>query len=512
MKPRPDYFSDDRPPRRRPAKKRPPRKSATERRSERASKPDRPRQDRPTLVPRTARQLAFYLLQEGDLLGERERGGQPPLFATERLESAFTEFALSPEDRRLAQELLNGTIRRKGTLDILLSDCCQRPLKELELELVWLMRLGAYQLVYLDAIPDHAAVNETVDVARWYDKQRWCQFLNGNLRSVSRLLAATEVIGPATDTLPTRDGHFRSLTKPLFADPRHEPQRYLSETQSFPGWLLDRWSKQYDFDELARLCQWFNAPAPLFLRVNSRKTNRNELLSQFEQAEVAAEAGSLDNSIRMRKSYAIRNLPGFDEGLFTVQDETPQRVCSLLNAQPGEAVWDMCAAPGTKSTCLAEAMNNQGTLLATDINATRLKRVQENARRLELSIIKTDVLPDNPPYAIRVQFDAILIDAPCSNTGVLGKRSEARWRLRSDDINELARIQRHLLGAALTFLKPGGRIVYATCSIEPEENELQVRQFLQGHRDLELQSEEKFTPGQPADGGYAALITRRTDS
>ncbi|MEZ6048115.1 MAG: transcription antitermination factor NusB [Planctomycetaceae bacterium] len=229
MKSRPEPF-DSRRKRNRPFKKK-----TTPRpdRSQARSAPSQP-------VAKTSRQLAFQLLQEGDLLNERKQNKQPKLFATERLEAAFSQSSFSAEERRLTQELLNGTLRRKGTLDLLLSACCQRPLHELELPLVWLMRLGAYQLVYLDSIPDHAAVNETVDVARWYGKQRWCSYLNGNLRSVIRLFAEASTPVPATQLLPTRSGMTRPLNSPLLADPQTAPLQYLSETASFPLWLLER--------------------------------------------------------------------------------------------------------------------------------------------------------------------------------------------------------------------------------------------------------------------------------
>ncbi|QDU81466.1 Ribosomal RNA small subunit methyltransferase B [Polystyrenella longa] len=501
MKPRPESF-EPRENRRRPFKQRP--EQRPPQKSEFRSRP--PEEYVPT--PKSSRQLAFFLLQDGDLLCERKRTAQPKQFATERLESAFTEYSLSPEERRLSQELLNGTLRRKGTLDMILSACCERPLSEIELELVWLMRIGAYQMVFLDSIPDHAAVNETVDVARWFGKPRWCNFLNANLRSVSRLLEEAGDEKLVTHLLPTRNNQVRNLGKPIFTDPDVDPYRHLSETCSFPLWLLKRWKQHNDIDELRRLCQWFNEPAALYLRTNSLKTSREELLDLFAKESVEASAGEAPFSIRLDKSYPVKNLPGFEEGLFTVQDDTPQQVCSALAPQPEEEVWDMCAAPGTKSTCLAEMMQNKGLLLATDINPTRIKRIRENADRLNLDIIKTEILRERPPYTIKGTFDAILIDAPCSNTGVLGKRSEARWRLRKEDITELAHLQRHLLESALSFLKPNGRIVYSTCSIEPEENEERIKSFLQGHREFELKQEKRFIPGQPADGGYFALLVR----
>jgi 16S rRNA (cytosine967-C5)-methyltransferase len=206
---------------------------------------------------------------------------------------------------------------------------------------------------------------------------------------------------------------------------------------------------------------------------------------------------------------SVLNLPGWNEGHFSVQDETAQHAALTLAPQPGETVLDLCAAPGTKTGHLAELMQNRGTIIATDVSEDRLEKVRDNARRLQLEIIQTVLIdrdgtniPDGP-------FDAILIDAPCTNTGVLGKRIEARWRITPRDIDELSALQQRLLEQAADRVRPGGRIVYSTCSIEPEENENNVQNFLSSRPEFELRSERGFRPGDPSDGGYQALLVRK---
>jgi 16S rRNA (cytosine967-C5)-methyltransferase len=216
----------------------------------------------------------------------------------------------------------------------------------------------------------------------------------------------------------------------------------------------------------------------------------------------------LPEAVVMKESRNITELPGFSEGHFSVQDLTAMKAVDLLNPQPGETVWDLCAAPGTKSTAIAERMQNQGRVLATDIHSARLTRIEDNRRRLGLDIIAVQTISPAGEDLPSGPFDAVLVDAPCSNTGVLGKRPEARWRLKPSDIEELSGLQLRLLENACERVKPGGRVVYSTCSIEPEENQAVIKALLDRRADWELATQLTFWPGRPADGGFAALLRR----
>lgn len=202
----------------------------------------------------------------------------------------------------------------------------------------------------------------------------------------------------------------------------------------------------------------------------------------------------------------IDRLPGFNEGWFVVQDESAQRVAVLLAPQPGEIILDLCSAPGTKTTHIAELMRNEGRIIATDVSEERLKRVDENCRRLGITIVETKVISNETLDLPEGPFDAILIDAPCSNTGVLGKRPDARWRIQADDLEELSRIQLRLILAAADRLKPGGRILYSTCSIEPDENTAVVEAVGHFRKKLTLEMTNELIPGRPADGGFQSLL------
>ncbi|MEX0727521.1 MAG: transcription antitermination factor NusB [Planctomycetaceae bacterium] len=434
-------------------------------------------------------------------------------FAHQVWEQWSPQCPLDDRDRRLVWELIHGVGRRRRTLETILAAVVTRPLDRIEPELKTLALLGIYQLVFLSSIPAHAAVHETVELARAYGQPRWCGFLNGILRGVQRMLTDDESAAPAANAVPIGDAAYRVLTKPVFPEPQRDPNGYLAAAFGLPVWLVERWKSVADFAELVRWGFWFNAPALLTLRVNRLRSNREQVLQEFESAGVAAEPGEYDEIIRLRESASVVELPGFGDGWWTVQDETAFQACRLLAPQPGESVLDLCAAPGTKSTCLAEMMHDEGSILATDVADVRLNSVTQNARRLGLKIIETKVVSDVMKSHRRFidqfagrRFDAVLVDAPCSNTGVIGKRLEVRDRLEPKDITELAEIQFQLLSAAIELVRTGGRVVYSTCSIEPEENRQVVDRALQAHGDVTLVNDQLFLPSRPADGGYSALI------
>lgn len=306
---------------------------------------------------------------------------------------------------------------------------------------------------------------------------------------------------------------YRRFQKLILPDPVAEPHHFLTRAFGLPLWLIDRWATRFSTAELFELAEWFERRQPLSLRVNRRQTTRDQLLHRF--AEVLGPEsqndfgpGRLADSVFYDGALRVVDLPGFSEGDFTVQDETAMAASLLLDPQPGETVLDLCAAPGTKTTHLAELMDNRGKIIASDVDGRRLRRVEENMRRLGLDIIEPLRIPADLSEFPTGPFDAVLIDAPCSNTGVIGKRPEVRSRIGTPDISELSELQLRLLTAAAGHLAPGGRIVYSTCSIEPEENSQVVAAFLQTHPQFRSIDVREFVPGQPSDGGFQALLRR----
>ncbi len=447
-----------------------------------------------------ARSLALQVLLDGR---------EDDVFIQEALDRRLGGAALTPADRRLATTLAYGILRRRGTLDALLRPLVSRQRHQVEPWLWDALRLGAFQLALLTHIPPHAALHETVELAAIYGRPKAKGFLNGVLRALTTLLTSAHADGPAADALPLEGGHYRRLTRPVLPDPATDRVEFTAAAFALPTWLVERWLERFVWEDCLRLAFWFAGPAPLWLRCNPLRMDRPRCLEAFRQAGIAAEPGELPQAIRLTDSVPIRELPGYEEGWFAVQDASAQRVAAALQPEPGQRVLDLCAAPGGKTTHLAELMLNEGRIIACDVEEQRLATVGSLARRLGVSIIETCRLDPRgtvePPPG---PFDAVLVDVPCSNTGVLGRRPEVRWRLRPDNLPDLVRLQTRLLIQGVERLRPGGAVVYSTCSIEPEENGGVVRTVLRAFRHLVLEGEEEQVPGRPADGGYCARMRR----
>jgi len=455
-----------------------------------------------TALPQTARQIAFTVLGQW-----RETGR----FAAGLLETAFSRAdGISSADRGLASELTYGVIRRQATIDAVLRPQLKRPPEQVEGDLWMLLQLGAYQLLFLSPDSQHAAIHETVELTRWLSKARWTGFANGVLRSVQRDLGEGTAEAAAADSIPTGPGRFLQLAKPLLPDPQADPAGYIATAGSLPGWLVESWSERLDFDELLRMANWFNSPPPTWLRVNPLRANPRDVVAALAAADIEAthQEGPM---IRLGGTAFVPGLPGFSEGHFSVQDPSAAAAAELLAPTPGQRVLDLCAAPGTKSTHLAELMQNQGQVLAADSQPDRLELISPAAVRLGLSIIEPVVVSESGEDFPEGPFDAVLVDVPCSNTGVLGKRPEARWRLKPNEPTRLGVLQQRLLGQAAGALAPGGRLVYSTCSIEPIENDLVVAGFLEQFPQFEQIERRTHLPGVPADGGFQSLLVSRGD-
>jgi len=317
-------------------------------------------------------------------------------------------------------------------------------------------------------------------------------------------------VGRTTDaehepTLPT--GRYRLLAQPLLPNPSADPVGYFAAAHSFPKWLADRWHARYGADECARLGFWFNAPPPLWIRVNKLNVDRETYRLQLAAGLIDAEPGEHPQSLRFTEHHGVRELPGYDDGDFAVQDHSSMLVASALGVRQGMRVLDLCAAPGGKTTHLAELMDNRGRVTACDIEQKRLDTVTTLCQRLKVKGVEAvQIAPDGDPPA--GPFDAALADVPCSNTGVLGRRPEVRWRMKPNEFEHLVRLQTRLLILALERVKPGGAVVYSTCSIEPEENAGVVQSVCRGMRGVKLEAEHTATPGAPSDGGYWARLRK----
>ncbi len=442
------------------------------------------------------------------------------------------------DERQRATDLVYGTIRNLRAIDAVIARFSGRRPDRIAPALLSIIRVGIYELVYSPATPVYSIVNEAVNNARKAGGKKQTGFVNAVLREVVRHIANREAQLAASNprrTLAREPDTGCEFDTDFLPDPAASLAEYLSTCFSLPPWLVREWLDAFGPDQTRQVCLGSNRRPSLYVRVNPLRTTAQDLLARFDEAGVKAEpvgwavptiahsypgepvgtahptiADVTSDMLRVTGPHSVTELPGFAEGLFTVQDLSASQAVRLLQPQPGWTILDMCSAPGTKTTQSAELTQDAATILATDIDPKRLERVHENIARLGLKSITII------PYTQLEQgtigpFDAILLDVPCSNTGVLARRIEARYRLQPETIHDLAATQRTLLEKAAALLKPSGRVCYSTCSIQRTENQDIVQAFLNARNQFQLVQEHLTLPSpQPFDhdGAYTALLTR----
>ncbi|HEY9765909.1 MAG TPA: 16S rRNA (cytosine(967)-C(5))-methyltransferase RsmB [Chroococcales cyanobacterium] len=363
----------------------------------------------------------------------------------------------------LVTELVNGVTRRRLTLDFVLDQFLKFPLAGLTYPIRNDLRLGAYQLLHT-RIPPRAAIDESVKLAHKYGHPGIANLVNGVLRSLDR--------------------RRENLAMPGMAD----PLKYLSINYSLPEWIAQLWLER-GFEEAVSLAEFSLKPSLLTLRCNFLKISRDALLEKLRLAGIDCGPGVLPEAIKLNRSVPLSEIPGYDEGEWFVQGEGAMLASRLLAPQPGEVVLDIGAAPGGKATHLAELMGTRGRILAIDINQARLELVKSNAKRLGIQTIETIAADASKP--LPWQADRILLDAPCSGLGLLSRKPDIRWHQDPEEARKLPALQSRMLESAAKALKPGGTLLYSTCTIRPAENEDVFSSFLDRNRDfraLDLES------------------------
>ena len=419
--------------------------------------------------PPNPRQLAFLALRD-----VYRRGAYADI-ALDRVLGVGTQhdLPLHGVDRALVTELVYGTVRRQRSLDALIDQLGKKKAQQQPPDLRIILHLGLYQLRYLDQIPDSAAVNTSVELAKENGLKRLSVVVNGLLRQYGRKAANNDPLELPEDAV-----------------------KRLGILHSFPDWMIEIWLEQLGIEETEQLCAWFNQPPAIDLRVNPLKTSIDEVELALVAVGVAvSRVPHLPQALRLTGgSGSIQQLPGFREGWWTVQDSSAQLVTYLLDPQPGEVAIDACAAPGGKTTHIAELMEDRGKIWACDRAVKRLRQLEENAGRLQLKSIS--ICPgDSRSFS---QFDQaadrVLLDAPCSGLGTLHRRPDIRWRQTPKKSEELSGLQRELLERAATWVKPGGTLVYATCTLNRLENEEVIQSFLDCHPNWQIQLPPSNSP------------------
>ncbi|MEG4586830.1 16S rRNA (cytosine(967)-C(5))-methyltransferase [Microcoleus sp. MOSTC5] len=461
------------------------------------------------------RQIAFLALRE-----VHRRGA----FADAALDRAFSNSQLNDLDRRLVTELVYGSVRRMRSIDFIIDKLATKKSSQQPPELRTILHLGLYQLEYLNQIPPSAAVNTTVQLAKENGFSGLSSFVNGLLRQYIRLTPPTPPYQGGAKSVPNSPQ--QAETKTTSNSPPYQggaggglnslklpenPVQRLGIIHSFPDWLIELWIEQIGETETEQLCEWFNQSPTIDLRINPLKSSIAEIETAFKSQKISvSRIPNLPQALRLNGSTgAIQNLPGYSEGWWTIQDSSAQLVTHLLGPQPGETIIDACAAPGGKTTHSAELMQDTGTIYACDKTASRLKKLKENADRLQMKSIKIHT-GDSRHFPEFVNLaDRVLLDAPCSGLGTLHRRADARWRHTPENIEQQSQLQSELLANAATFVKPGGVLVYATCTIHPLENETVIRSFLDSNPHWQIEPPTIDLPVQPSPEGWVKVWPHR---
>ena len=414
-------------------------------------------------------------------------------FADVALERIFNLYSFKSIDKALITQLSYGAIRQRYFLDCWIDFLGKVSAKKQPPLLRWLLHLGLYQIFKMERIPPAAAINTTVELAKTHQLKKLAPVVNGILRSA-----------------------LRSKEKGLQLPKSNNLSLELAKNESLPVWLTDELIDWKGVDDAYEIAKAFNTVSPIDIRVNKLRADLKEIKESFDSC-------GIKNQLIQNCPYGLevsagvgepKNWPGYAEGKWSGQDRASQLIAPLLGALPGEKILDACAAPGGKSTHIAELINNQGEIWSVDRSTLRAKKILANSERLGTTCLQllvansNDLLDKNPEW--EAYFHRILIDAPCSGLGTLARHPDARWRMNKDNIQELVKLQSQLLKSLAPLLKDGGKMVYSTCTIHPDENSNQIKNFLKIDSKFLLEYEKQIWPGEEdnGDGFYIAVLNK----
>ncbi|WP_257350144.1 16S rRNA (cytosine(967)-C(5))-methyltransferase RsmB [Pseudalkalibacillus decolorationis] len=369
---------------------------------------------------------------------------------------------LSGKDTGLLTEIVYGTIQRKNTLDFYLIPFIKKPLEKLESWVLVLLRLSVYQMVYLDRVPDHAIINEAVDIAKKRGHKGIVGFVNGVLRNVQRNGV------PSTDSISEKSKRYAIL-------------------YSHPEWIINRWTEQFGEHTTREICEVNLQPPSVTARVNLIQSTVESVIDNLNDEAVITERAPLSHSGIRVVSGQLPSTETYQSGKVTIQDESSMLVGLAMDPKPGERILDACAAPGGKTTHLSERMENQGEIIAIDLHPHKVKLIEDQMERLKLTNIETVAMDTRNAAQLMeaASFDRILLDAPCTGLGVIRRKPDIKWTKTPEDIERIQIVQAELLESITRLLKPGGLLVYSTCTIEEKENRHQIERLLGNHPEFE---------------------------
>jgi 16S rRNA (cytosine967-C5)-methyltransferase len=401
-----------------------------------------------------ARQVAFQILWR--VITEQA-------FATNLLASNLTS-KLSPSDRSLTQEIVLGSLRQERFLDYFLEKVGNLKLNKLDKEILIILRLGFYQLHFLSRVPDYAVVNDCVNLTKISGKASASRLVNAVLRKLTKL----EI-------------------KEKFSC--QDTAEEIAINHSHPTWLIKNWANHYGLTIAESIAESNNKPNPICFRVNNLKATTSQILELLKRNNIVIKPSSLlETAFCLVEGDTEILLKLANEGKIYLQDAASQLIAYLVAPKKGMRIFDACAAPGGKTTAIASLMENQGLIIAGDLHLARVKLIQQTAKKLEVKIIKPICYDATQaiPFTKNLLFDRVLVDAPCSGTGTLRHNPEIKWRLLPKKLEELSKLQLAILSNCAELVKPKGRLIYSTCSLEYEENEQVIEEFLSKNKDFQL--------------------------
>lgn len=397
---------------------------------------------------------------------------------------------LEKQERAFLTRLAEGTIEHMLELDFIINSFSKVKVHKMKPLIRNLLRMSVYQLKYMDSIPDAAVCNEAVKLAKKRGFGQLRGFVNGVLRNIAR-----------------------DMDKLRYPDKNIEPVEYLEVTYSIPAWIVQQWLKEYGMEQTERICAGFLKQKPITIRTNLTKCQPRELKEKLEaEGVMVREAEGLDYAFEIENLDSLKSLNSFQEGLFYVQDISSMMVAETADPQPGSYIIDVCAAPGGKSTHLAEKLRGTGMVEARDLTEYKISLIEENIMRHGLSNMKA-VLMDATAFdeTSRDKADILICDLPCSGLGVMGKKTDIRYKMTPEKQAELVKLQSRILDTVCSYVKKQGILVYSTCTIHKNENEGNVARFLEKHPEFELISQEQMLPGERYhDGFFIAKLKRNS--
>ncbi|MBK7033193.1 MAG: 16S rRNA (cytosine(967)-C(5))-methyltransferase RsmB [Ignavibacteria bacterium] len=427
-------------------------------------------EDSSTTIFQTARGTAVKLLS---------RYENSDSYIDKLLDGELRRSELEPADRALVTELVNGTVRWQSRLDWVLTGFYHGEFAKCLPLVKNSMRIALYQMLFLSKIPAPAAINESVEIVKRIKGDKHAGIVNGVLRNI-----------------------LRNVQTIRYPDRQENEVLHLSIHYAHPQWIVRRYVDRFGGEQAEAILSANNHRPMLTLRVNTMRSSMEEIERLLTEAEIKYEVSPVHpSSIMITSLRDVRALPLFQNGLVTVQDASASLAVQLAHPQPGMMVVDLCAAPGGKAVHAAELMNNTGTVVALEKYESKLRFIEENAQRSGISIVAASQ-GDAREYSQKEQADLVLVDAPCTGMGTLSKKPDIKWRRDIDDIRKMSVTQKEILDHAATLVKPGGAIVYSTCTIEPEENSGVVTWFLEKHPEFTLDRAENHLPAEVCEDGF----------